>query len=822
VPRHKQGLHDSAVCSPSYPDPVNLSRDTRALANVASLLVCGVLAGVVVAAAAFPALGFTGLTAKAASDSFQNLPAELKQPPLPQISYLYAANGSLITSFYDENRELVSDKDIPQVMRDAMVSAEDVRFYEHKGVDMQGVVRAFIANQQAGEITQGASTLTQQYVKNILKYSAKNKVERDAAEEDSPARKLREMRYAVALEKKYTKKQMLEKYLNIAFFGNGGYGAASAAKVYFSKPLKQVTLAEAAMLAGMVKSPTQYNPMAGPKSMIKAKDRRDYVLQRMVDQDFITQAEADAAKKEPIKLKPKRTPQSCATGRVEYGYYCDWFLSWWKGQPEFGDSTREREDNLRKGGYRIYTPLDPRVQAAAQKQVDEQLGRNSRFANGVVLLTPGTGHVRAMAINRTYSLAKNPNRGPHWKAPNSVNPLLTGSSASPGYQAGSTFKMFTMVAALAEGQPLNTRINSPNRYKSIYFGACKAGGDRYCPKNAAPAMAGTHTMWSGFGESVNTFFVQLQEMVTVKSVIAMAEKLGIPLRSSADIAIKNSVQNNPNGNGGSFTLGTAQVSPLDMATAYATIAARGNRCDPLPILKLLDRNGKNIPAPAKPRCRQVIPPDVADAAADAARCPVGDPAMGRCSNKNGVTGRSVGNAIDRPLAGKSGTTDDNNAAWFVAFTPNAAGASFLANPDHPLETVPSSRIANRTLAETMKAALVGLPVKQFVKPTTLRAYGIRVYVPDVDGYSVGRATSRLTAAGFKVRVSPDRIPSKHREGLVARTDPGGGDYASKGGIITIFLSNGKPPKPTETPKPGETPGTPRKEPPKPTLPPRPR
>ncbi len=798
----------------------------RVLANVATLLLCGVLAGVVVAAAAFPALGFTGLTAKAASDSFQNLPAELKTPPLPQISYLYAADGTLITSFYDENRELALLRDVPQVMRDAMVAAEDVRFYEHKGVDLQGVVRAFIANQQSGKITQGASTLTQQYVKNILKYSAKTRAERDAAEADTAARKVSEMRYAVALEKKFSKEEMLEKYLNIAFFGNGGYGVASAAKVYFSKQLKDLTLAESAMLAGMVKSPTQYNPMAGPESKEKAQDRRDYVLQRMVDQHFVSQEEADAAKKLPIVLKPKRTPQSCTTGRAEWGYYCDWFLTWWKGQVEFGDSTREREDNLRKGGYRIYTALDPKVQAAAQRKIDTELNRHSRFATGIVLVTPGTGQVRAMAINRTYSLAKNPPRGVWHKAPNSVNPLLSGSSTSPGYQSGSTFKLFTMVAALADGLPLNTRINSPNRYKSIYKNPCKVGGDRYCPKNASPAMAGTHTMWSGFGESVNTFFVQLQEMVTVKSVVAMAEKLGIPLRSQPDLDIKAAVQKDPNATGGSFTLGTALVSPLDMANAYATIAARGKRCDATPLLKMLDRNGK--PIPLKSHCKQVIPPDVADAAADAARCPVGDRAMAACSIKNGITGGSVGGATTRPIAGKTGTTDDNNAAWLVGFTPNAAAAAFVANPDHPTETVPGTKIPTRVFNETMKAALAGLPVKAFVKPTSLRAYGIRVRVPDVDGWSVDRATARLAKAGFKVRVSPDRIGSKHRAGLVARTDPGGGDSGSKGGIVTIFVSNGKAPdpKPSATPTPGGTkpPGTPPTRRPrggKPTKPPPP-
>jgi membrane peptidoglycan carboxypeptidase len=784
---------------------VNRSPDSRVLANVVSLVVCGVLAGVVVAAAAFPALGFTGLTAKAASDSFQNLPAELKTPPLPQRSDLLAADGSLITSFYDENRQLTTLKDIPMVMQHAMVSAEDVRFYEHKGVDMQGVVRAFVANQKAGKVTQGASTLTQQYVKNILKYSAKTKAERDAAEADDAARKLREMRYAVQLEKKYTKAEILDKYLNIAFFGNGGYGAASAAKVYFNKPISKVTLAEAAMLAGMVKSPTQYNPMAGPKSKAKAQDRRNYVLQRMVDQKFVTQTEADAAKKQPINLHPKRDPQSCASGKTEYGYYCDWFLSWWKGQVEFGKSTREREDNLRKGGYKIYTALDPKTQAAAQRSVDQALSRNAKFATGIVLVEPGTGRVKAMAINRTYSLAKNPNRGPYWKAPNSVNPLLTGSGNSPGYQAGSTFKMFTMTAALADGLPLNTRINAPNRYKSIFTGGCKVGGNKYCPKNASPGMAGTHTMWSAFGESVNTYFVQLEEMVTVKSTIAMAERMGVVLRSDADIQIKNAVQKDPNATGGSFTLGTAQVSPLDMANSYATIAARGKRCDPLPLLKLLDRNGKPIAPAAAPRCKQVIPPDVADAAADAARCPVGDPAMSRCSIKNGATVTRVGGATNRQIAGKSGTTDENNAAWFVGFTPNMAGAAFLANPDHPIDTVPNTKIPATVFIGTMKTALASIPAKKFVRPTSLRAWGIRVNVPDVDGFSVGRATSRLTNAGFKVRVSQERIGSKYSAGLVAKTDPGGGESASKGGIITIFLSNGKQPDPKTSASPGKPP-----------------
>jgi membrane peptidoglycan carboxypeptidase len=784
-------------------------------------VVCGILAGVVVAAAAFPALGVTGLTAKAASDSFQSLPSELKTSPLPQTSYLYAADGSYITSFYDENREITSLKDVPQVMQHAMVAAEDVRFYEHKGVDMQGVVRAFVANQQAGEITQGASTLTQQYVKNILKYSAKTKAQRDAAEADTPARKLREMRYAVQLEKKYTKPEMLERYLNIAFFGNGGYGIGSASKVYFSKQAKSLTLAEAAMLAGMVKSPTQYNPLAGPKSKAKAQERRDYVLDRMVDQGFISQEQADVAKKQPIQLKPRKTPQTCVTGVAAYGFYCDWFLSWWKSQPEFGKNSREREDNLRKGGYKIYTALDPKMQAAAQRAVDGQLPRNSKFATGTVLIQPGTGRVQAMAINRSFSLAKNPTGQ---NAPNTVNPLLTGSSTSPGYQAGSTFKMFTMVAALSQGMPLNTTIEAPYRYKTNFRDGSEGNCNGfYCPHNASEGMTGVHTMWSGFGESVNTFFVQLEEQVGVKAAVEAAEKLGVVFRASGGKTYTNEGERFKAEGNLSFTLGTALVTPLDMATSYATIAARGKHCKPNPLARVLDRDGKEIKAPSAPKCAQVIPPDVADAAADAARCPVGDTAMARCAANNGVTARRVHAGVGRPIAGKTGTTNNTNAAWFAGFTPNLAGAVFLANPDAPNQSVNHiSRIPVTVFINTMSVALQGLPVVKFTKPTKFRAYGIRVNVPDVDGFGVGSARSRLIRAGFKVRVSSERVPSRYQEGLVARTSPSGGSIASKGGVVVIYRSNGERPDP----KPSVTP-TPRPSgpiiifPPFPTKPPKP-
>jgi len=701
-------------------------RPLRVLTRLVALVVCGFLGGVMVAAAAFPAVGLAGLSAKSASDSFEALPTELKAPVLPETSKLVAADGSLITTFFDQNRMPVAFKDIPPVLRQAIIAAEDARFEEHNGVDPQGVIRAFVANQNSGEVTQGASTLTQQYVRNVLRYSAKTRAEYRAATERTAARKIREMRYAIALEERLTKDEILERYLDIAYFGNGGYGAASASQAYFSRTPKQLTLAQAAMLAGMVKSPSAYNPIGRPPG--PAKDRRDYILQRMANLRLISQADADKAKKEALGLKPAKARGSCVTGVAAYGFYCGWFLDWWRSNPAFGPTPQIRERNLRTGGYQIRAAVDPRMQRAAQRAADSQTKRTSRFANGIVLIQPGTGQVKAMAITRTYSLKDNPGGQDY---PNTVNPLLTGSTISPGYQAGSTFKMFTMVAALRKGMPLNTKIHAPYQYRTIYtsFGPASCGG-KYCPKNAGQAMTGLHTMWSGFGESVNTYFIQLQQKATVLSAVRSAEDLGIVFRASKDRQNKrNLVKYGPNSEWGSFTLGTAQVTPLDMANAYATVAARGRHCKPMPVVKIVDRTGKALAA-GNPSCRQVIPRDVADAATDAARCPVGDPAVGSCTHPGGgPTARSVGNEITRPIAGKTGTTDLNRSAWFVGFTPNLAGAAFYVDPDAPnTSSVPSSRVPITVFKQAMKNSLVYLPTMNFVRPTPMRAYANNKYV----------------------------------------------------------------------------------------------
>ncbi|MGH3802230.1 MAG: penicillin-binding transpeptidase domain-containing protein, partial [Pseudonocardiaceae bacterium] len=381
---------------------------------------------------------------------------------------------------------------------------------------------------------------------------------------------------------------------------------------------------------------------------------------------------------------------------------------------------------------------------------------------------------------------------------------------------------------LDQGIPLNIHIKSPQKYTSKYItgsgsAACRAGDTfRYCPQNASPAMTGNHTMWSGFGESVNTFFVQLQEDVGVKAAVAAAEKLGITFKADADLDNKK----HPEG-WGSFTLGTAQVSPLDMANAYATVAARGKHCAPTPLLKITDSAGKELPY-ANTKCEQAIPQEVADAAIDAAKCPVGGKATGACVNSHsGATASDVTGALKRQVAGKTGTTNGNNAAWFVGFTPNLASAVFKANPDSPNISVGETRSPKQVFKTTMAAALKELPNENFTPPKDKQSRGELATVPRLVNSEPESAKASIERAGFRAEISPERVDSTAREGRVARTDPAGGAREPKGSKVTIYVSNGQAPEPeppANTPKPNNPIQPGRTEPDFPDMPqfPRPR
>ena len=458
-------------------------RDHNIFANAASLLICGVLAGVVVAAAAFPAIAMGGLATKAGADRFAELPTSLNVPTPPQITYVYASDAkTLLATFYDENRHDITLADVPQVMRDAIIAAEDQRFYEHNGVDVQGVLRAFVANQQSEDDSQqGASTLTMQYVRQAITYSATSASDVLAATEQTPARKIREIRLAVGLEQQLTKDQILQNYLNIAAFGHGAYGIYAASQVYFGKEPKDLTLAEAALLAGLPKAPTTNDP-ATESGRPQALERRSYVLDQMVDLGMISAEQGELAKQSELKVTGARTPRDCVQTLVNHwGFFCDFFYRWWGEQKEFGRDPGERISKLKSGGYRITTTLDVGVQDSAKSNVEGQLPTGNRDALMLAAIEPGTGYVTSDGGQPQLQpghLQNEPSSDEAKRAlgikgtfPNTTNQLLSGGGDISGYKAGSTFKIFTMLAALEKGYPLDFTIVAKSPYQSPIYPA---------------------------------------------------------------------------------------------------------------------------------------------------------------------------------------------------------------------------------------------------------------------------------------------------------------------------------------------------------------
>jgi membrane peptidoglycan carboxypeptidase len=681
-------------------------------AAVAKLSGAFVLIAALAAAASVPAA--TVLTAAAvwANAHDAPLPAELITPSEAQLTRIYAADGTLITTFYDEDRHDVGLTQIAPVLLQAMVAAEDTRFYQHGGVDLRGVVRALVSDSRTGRTDQGASTLTMQYVRNVLKEDPRLTVaQRSAAIADSLYRKLREAQYAIELEQRLTKDQILQNYLNIVYFGAGAYGIDAASHRFFGTPPDRLDLAQAAMLAGIVQSPDRDNPLTGDRAAARVRQR--YVLAAMAKSGDITPAQQDHAAAEHVHFAGTPEPNGCiaaAGGGAGWGFFCDYLRRWWDSQPAFGTTVQQRDLALRRGGYTVVTTLDPSVQAEAARQSRTVYRDRSRKALPIAVVRPGTGEVLALAVNRRYGTAP----------AETVNPLISGGGAVYGYPTGSTFKLFTMLAALRAGMPLDSGFDAPAKLRTKWPatgpGTC---GGRYCPGNDNPHwMDGHRTMWDGFGRSVNTYFVHLEEQVGPAAAVAEAKRLGISFSAPGDAAMAATGADG----WGSFTLGVVDTTPLELAEAYATVASGGTYCAPLPVTAVTNPQGNRVPI--GPQCHRVLDPDIANAAADAARCPVGQQsAYHRC---DGGTAQQVAAMFGgRPVAGKTGSTEDNTTETFVVFTPTMAAAGTATDPADPRDRVGSaveSRVVD-AVARTLRYAVGDRSYPDFPPPSRALAFG---------------------------------------------------------------------------------------------------
>lgn len=747
-----------------------------------------VLAGLLLAGLAVPFTALAGGATKTAAESLEYLPADLETPPQSERSRIIMGNGKVLATFFDENRIYVPLSKIAGIMQDAQIAIEDHRFYEHGAIDLQGLGRAFFKTAMGD--TQGASTLTQQYVKLVQVEAAKARGDKEgqkAATEVSLERKFREMRYAMAVEDRLSKEEILERYLNIAYYGNGAYGVESAAHHYWGTTAEKLTLDQAAMLAGIVQNPVAYNPVRNPK---QAMDRRDVVLNRMAQLNIITADQAQAAKKvvfDPATVR--KTPNGCISS--QFPFLCDYVVETLLKQPSLGDTREERENLLKRGGLSIRTLINPDAQLAAEAAVARQISPTDAVLAGSVLVQPSTGLIIAMAQSRPKM-----GTGPGETYYNiNVEKAMGGAE---GYQAGSTFKPFVTAAALELGMTPGKEYvaNSPLDTTGFTWKGCKGpfklSGEPWKPKNYDRSW-GQIDMMTATQKSVNSYYVQLMRDVGVCNSVQMAERLGIKLSLGENL--QQAFGSIP-----SFVLGTAEVTPLSMAEAYATFANRGIHCDPIIIRTIHNKDGAPLAVPSA-NCKQVIPPEVADG--------VNYILQSVMTKGTGTVARMSGG---RPQAGKTGTTNQSKAVWFAGYTPDMAGVAYIAvdkkDPwwKNHTQKIQGYRTANgdylrgsgggdagQIWKAAMASALQGVPETPFTKPSKKVLEGEKVPVPDVSGLGYEEAKAKLEAAGFSTTRA--EVYSSRREGAFIGISP------SKEAVkfSTILMKFSKGPKPVVEP-----------------------
>lgn len=748
-----------------------------ALGRLAGFVLGAVVAGVLVGVMLMPFAGAAGVVTRDVIKDFESLPVSLSTPPLPERSVILASDGSLLATLYYQNRVEVPLESIAPVMRQAIVAIEDARFLDHNGVDARGVVRALARNTTAGGIEQGSSTLTMQYIKNVLVNQATSADELEAARGDSFTRKIREARLALALEKRFSKSEILARYLNIAYFGSGAYGVEAASRRYFSKPAAELNLTEAATLAAIVKGPTAYDPLRNPEN---ATQRRNVILQRMADLDYVSQEQADRAAEVPMEdvLNPTRTSNGCTSSYAPF--FCDYVLQTILTSEAFGQTPEEREAFLRRGGYTIRTTLDPKVQQATTDTVNEFIPPDdeSRKAAAITMIEPGTGNIIAMTQNRTWGTSGVGKTTYNYNTDRSMGGTI-------GMQAGSTFKVFALAAALEAGISPYEPINSPSPATFDGFVNCETGVAFPPVTINNSTRGGVLNMAQATAFSTNTYFMAIEERTGICRPAEIAESMGVFTGSGEELPRVPTL-----------TLGVAEVTPLAMANAYATFAAHGQYCVPRSILEVRDRDQRRLPIPGED-CTQVIDRPVADSVTELLTGVIDGPIAGRTGAR-----MSLG---DQPAAGKTGTTNESAAVWFAGFTPQVAAAVWVGDPRggfaHPLKDITINgqyypQVYGGTLGgpiwkASMEAALANKPIEQFNLDTGLPTKVFSVdKIPDLLGLGSVQEAQVLLTENFLQLGDVIEVDSPEPAGVIVGQSPGSGGIAIPNAPVNIEISTG--------------------------------
>ncbi|MBF6357984.1 penicillin-binding protein [Nocardia higoensis] len=749
---------------------------THTLAKLAGSCV---LAAVLVAGLLFPLAGGFGFVSNRAADAVDNVSAELVEGTVPAVSTMVDADGNPIAWLYEQRRFEVPSERISNNMKLAIISIEDRRFADHDGVDWQGTVRAFLTNTSSGEVQQGASTLDQQYVKNFqLLVVAKTDAERRAAIETTPARKIREIRMALTLDKELTKDEILTRYLNLVPFGNSSYGIQDAAQTYFGIDAADLNVAQSAMLAGMVQSSSKLNPYTNEQGV---RERRNTVLQTMVQNIPDRAEEFRAAMSQPLGVlpEPKGLPRGCIAAN-DRGFFCDYALQY------LADAGIGREQ-IDKGGYLIRTTLDPSVQDSVKRAINDHAKPDvPHVAEVMSVIAPGQDRhpVLAMASSRTYGLDQD-----------RFETVQPQPFSMVGNGAGSVFKLFTTAAAMEKGMGINSQLDVPGRYEARGMGD---GGARGCPPATyCVENAGTYrspmSVTEALATSPNTTFVKLIQDVGVTPTVDMAIRLGMrsftkPATSGyGNQSVAEMVKQQ---NLGSFTLGPVAINPLELSNVAATLASGGRWCPPSPIAEVVDRYGKPVPL-TEQACEQVVEPGLANTLANA---------MSKDDTSGTAAGAAQATGWNLPVAGKTGTTESHRSSAFLGFTNSLAAATYVYGDSptpseicsFPLRSCGSGNLFGgnepaRTWFSAMKAVAGEFPPPVLPPLDDKYVRGANnAQVPDVVGMSQADATRALTSAGFQVSAVDGAGPPP--KGSVTSMAPNGS--AIPGSVVTIYISDG--------------------------------
>ncbi|MBM7821282.1 membrane peptidoglycan carboxypeptidase [Cellulosimicrobium cellulans] len=680
---------------------------------LAFVLVSGV-GGVLAAGLLVPLAAGANTATDTAVEVFDELPADLEPGPLSEQSRIYAKDGTTrLATFYTENRIVVPLDQVSEPMKNAVIAIEDKRFWDHGGVDVEGLPRAVVNNITGGD-TQGASTLTQQYVKNVLIEQAVREDDTMAlyeANEKSLGRKAREAKLAIALEKKMTKEEILQGYLNIAQFGRSVYGVETAARHYFNKSAIDLDYVEAATIAGITKAPSTYDPTTEPEN---AQSRRDIVLNQMYQQGYITREEYDTGRARPIAetLSVQPLEAGCQAAQDGAAFFCDYVTKIIMSDPVFGETKEERQTRLYRGGLDIYTTLDPGMQAAAQQHASAAVPADdpSQVEDAIVTVEPGTGNILAMAQNRAFDNTQEP--APNTTAVNYSVDQAHGSSN--GFSPGSTWKPFVLAEWLNQGHSLYETVSANKRTWTInrdFRASCtRLGNEKWTPANSDGPGSGSMSVLKATFNSVNTAYTTMASQLDLCGIATTAKAAGFQPSMLQD-------EGNININA-SMILGTQNSSPLQMAAAYATFASGGTYCSPVAITKVLDSDGQELPVPSANCQPNAIDPTVANTVTYALQQVLTQ-----------GSGRGNGLADGRPAAGKTGTANNNTHTWFIGYTPQVVTAVWIGNAesDVPMngrftingKTRPywyGSSLAAPTWRDYMNQILAGQPAPGFADP----------------------------------------------------------------------------------------------------------